>query len=98
MPHERDVPLGIALLFKPSETPAVGGDRRHYIVEAVAIDVVNAHLGSAHPERLWMKLPSTFRRYGGWLFPPSTAVHDVHPAITIDVANPHAVRPSKAGF
>ena len=44
---ERDLAARVALLFVPRQPEAVTFERRHDVVELVAVDVVDAHLRAA---------------------------------------------------
>ena len=47
MLHERDLSAGVALLLEPCEPEDMRLQRGDDVVELVAIDVVDAHLGAA---------------------------------------------------
>ena len=100
--HERDLSAGIALLLEPREPEHVRLQRRHDIVELVAVDVVHAHLGAAGrsaavltAEGLGMVRPHPGRRLRG-LLPPSVDVEDVDAAVAVDVAGADAMRSVRA--
>ena len=100
--HERDLSTGIALLLEPREPEHVRLQRRHDVVEPVAVDVVHAHLGAAGraaavltAEGLGMIRPHLGRGLRR-LLPPPVHVKDVDAAIAVDVAGADAVRRVRA--
>src|SRR3954447_21831655 len=67
----------------------------HKIVQAIPINVIDAHLRAANAsacarpasQRDRVIRPGSFRSSFAWLFPPAMWGDNVHASITVDVAN-----------
>ena len=90
MLDEVDVAVRLLHMLEPREPVAVGDQARDHILIAVAIDVVDVHLGSAFSEGEGMLFPGLA---GGLLrlFPPALGHQQVGPSVAVHVADPQTV-------
>src|SRR5207253_5072189 len=89
MLYERNGAVLVALLLEPCESPSVSVKSRYDVVQAVTVHVINTHLGAADAEGCRMICPRLLRGTLRRQFPPSFRSYNVHPAVTIDLSNPH---------
>ena len=61
------------------------------IGNAIAIHVIDAHLGAAAAERCRMEGPGLLGCAAGRLFPPTAGVDDIHASIAVNVSDAHPV-------
>src|SRR6202041_2208867 len=94
---EGDVSVGGALLLKPGQAEAMRFESGYYVVETVAVYVVDCDGGTAggdasRPvEGLRMILPWLVASAGGGLLPPASRTYDVETSIAVDVAHSDSV-------
>src|SRR5881396_2688479 len=88
----------ISYLFrlKPRQAAAVGLEAGDDVVLAVAVDVVDEHLGPAvavagGEELLGVELPVGVAGEAGGLLPPAAGLQKVHLSVAVDVAVAQAV-------
>src|SRR5215469_673493 len=99
MLDERDSAVSIVLLFIPREAPAVGFQAGDYVVQAIPIDVVDAHFSPANAaagagpaaELRGVIRPRSLRRSLRWLLPPTGGRYDIDAAVSIDITCADAV-------
>src|SRR5690625_5009403 len=90
---ERDL-VAVTDLLEPSKAPMVAVEAGDHIAEAVAVDIVHIHLGTAvrtaGVEVEGMADPWLIQGFG--LFPPGVFFEDIHSTVAIDVPDTQSVR------
>ena len=95
---ERPAAVGALLLLPPTQAVAMGGETRDHVVESVAIDVANVHLGAPGAgEGDGVEGPQRVAGKRRGLLPPAVLLEDVRLAVAVDITNAHAVREPATG-
>src|SRR4051812_44276147 len=93
MAYKRNVSLRITLLLEPRQTPSVGIQGRHNVLEAISIHVVHAHQGAAAavPAKVLRVILPWLVAAWRWLFPPSIGVQNVLSAVSVKITDAETV-------
>ena len=76
----------------------MGGEARDHVIEPVAIDVADVHLGAPRAgEGEGVEGPQRLALERRRLLPPAVLLEDVDLAVAIDITNAHAVREPATG-
>ncbi len=79
-------------LFVPGQPVAMGADGGDDVVQAVAIDIIDDHLGAAVAKVEGVLDPDRVALEGCGLLPPAVLFEDIDAAIAVDIAAAQAVR------